>query len=129
MFSRLSLALLIPLAACGGSDDNSKNPDAAVQVDARAATVMEVTCPATVPITVTVVASQYAYTPGNSPIPVGGIVMFTMGPDHNVVPNVSGSDPGLVVNFNQTKCLKFTAAGTFGFHCQPHGFQGSITVQ
>jgi plastocyanin len=42
---------------------------------------------------------------------------------------VTTSDSGLHVNFNETKCLKFTKQGTFGFHCGPHGFLGTITVQ
>jgi plastocyanin len=47
-----------------------------------------------------------------------------------VQPNTqTTTDPGLVVNFSETKCLKFTAAGTYGFYCGPHGFSGTVTVQ
>lgn len=129
MLLRVSLALLIPLAACGGS--GSTPADAAPPADAGPPTVIEVTCPATVPITVTADDNQIAkftFTPGNSPIPVGGIVKFMMGLQHDVVPDMGG-DPGLMVDFMQTKCLQFTKAGTFGFHCMVHTFRGSITVQ
>ena len=43
-------------------------------------------------------------------------------------PNTTMSDPGLNVGFGATKCLRFTAPGTFGFHCTPHGFAGTVTV-
>jgi plastocyanin len=38
------------------------------------------------------------------------------------------SDTGLNVGFGETKCLKFTKQGAFGFHCQPHSFTGTVTV-
>ena len=127
---RLSLALLFVFAACGGSGSNS--PDASGQSDAAAATVMAVTCPATVPLTVDAPDTdlRFVFTPSNSPLPVGSIVKFTMHNDHNVAPSLTGpTDPGLMVNFNETKCLMFTHTGTFGFRCVPHGFTGTITIQ
>jgi plastocyanin len=130
MLKGMSIALMLTLAAC--SDSGSKNPDAAKQIDAAAATVMAVTCPATVPLTVDAPDDmlKYVYTPENAPISVGGIVKFTMHTQHNVLPNPIGStDSGLKVNFNETKCLMFTKAGTFGFLCGPHQFVGTITVQ
>ena len=36
---------------------------------------------------------------------------------------------GLAVNFAETKCLMFTAPGTYNFKCSVHGFMGSVTVQ
>jgi plastocyanin len=43
--------------------------------------------------------------------------------------DVNGDDPGLTVGLGGHKCFSFDAAGTYGFHCNPHGFQGSIVVQ
>lgn len=125
---RLSFAVLsIGLLACG--DDGGTTP----QVDApvTTATVEAVTCPATPDAAVTTNAGGTAFEPATTTISVGQVIEFTMPSTHNVVPNAAGgtTDPGLTVNFNETKCLKFTAAGTFHFKCNPHGFAGSVTVQ
>jgi len=61
-------------------------------------------------------------------IAVNDVVEFMMASNHNVVPDATMSDTGLHVNFGETKCLKFTVAGEFHFHCQPHGFHGVITA-
>jgi len=90
---------------------------------------MAVTCPATPAASISANDNMLVYTPSTASINVGQIVKFTMPSMHNVVPNATMSDPGLVVNFNTTTCLMFTHAGTFGFHCGPHGFMGTITVQ
>jgi plastocyanin len=127
MLPRASLALLIMLAACSSS--NSKAPDAAPPIDAAPPTVMAVTCPGGTVPTVTTDDNTFAFTPSSTTISLGQIVKFTTSLTHNVVPNPTASDPGLVVDFNKTKCLQFTHAGTFGFHCAPHGFAGTITVQ
>lgn len=125
---RLGLAVLsIGLLACG--DDGGTTPP---QVDAppnNTATVEAVTCPATADAAITTTGS--AFDPASTTISVGQVVQFTMPSTHNVVPNSAGgtTDPNLTVNFSETKCLKFTAAGTYHFKCQPHGFTGSITVQ
>lgn len=129
MLTRTLLAPLITLAACGGSSSNA--PDAAPG-DAAGQTVMAVTCPATVPLTVDAPDSdnKFVFTPANMPISVGSIVKFTMHSDHTVVPNpLEMTDAGLKVNRNETKCLMFTRAGTFGFQCGMHHFVGTVTVQ
>ena len=44
---------------------------------------------------------------------------------HNVA-----SDSGLFrTDIAGEACFKFTVAGTFPFHCEPHLFTGSIVVQ
>ncbi len=123
--TRFAIAALV-LAACGGSD--SKTPDAGKTPDAAgAATVSAVTpCPATPDATV--MTSGFAYSPMATTINMGQVVKFVMPAEHNVVPNTTMSDPGLMVNFSETKCLRFTQTGTFGFHCAPHGFTGTVTV-
>jgi len=124
-----TFATIASLAACGSSSTGSV--DAAVQIDAAPQTVKEVVCPANVQLTVDAPDTDFVYvlTPAAGQIPVGGIVKFTMHANHNVVPNTAMSDPGLTVNFNATTCLQFTHAGAFAFHCGPHSFTSTITVQ
>jgi plastocyanin len=130
MLVRTSLALLITLAAC--SDDSKSNTaDAAPPGDAAAATVTTVTCPGgTVPTITATDGVDNTYSPKTLSIGVGQIVKFTMPSSHNVVPALTGTtDAGLMVNFNETKCLMFTKAGAFNFRCGPHSFVGTVTVQ
>ena len=148
------LLFLLPLAACSGSSPtpsavdaraidapavDARLIDAAPSVDAKlvdaapidapptATTVVPVTCPASgVPV---VMAMSGTFSPSAVTVAVDGIVQFTMPGSHSVVPdNSKSTDAGLLVDFNETKCLKFTRAGTFNFKCKPHGFAGAITV-
>jgi plastocyanin len=131
MLMRSLPVLLISLAAC--SDSGSTAADAR-QSDGPGGSVVAVTCPATVPLTVDAAdgqSSTFTLTPpGTTPVPLGGIVKFTMHAEHNVVPDPAAAktDAGLKVNQNETKCLQFTQTGTFGFMCSIHGFKASITV-
>jgi len=128
MLNRLSIVTILALAACGGDDGNT-TADAPAAIDApTTAKVSEITCPATPDATVTTVDGTFSYMPGAVTITVGQIVKFTTSATHDVAPNTTGSDPALRVGFGATKCFKFTAAGTFGFHCTPHAFTGTITV-
>jgi plastocyanin len=85
-----------------------------------------------VPLTVDVPDGdlRFAFTPASAQISVGGIVKFTTHTMHNVSPDPAAlkTDQGLMVNQNETKCLKFTQVGTFGFMCSIHSFKGAITV-
>ncbi|HET7501421.1 MAG TPA: hypothetical protein VFK02_10475 [Kofleriaceae bacterium] len=132
MLTRSSLALVIALAACGGSSSDSSS-DAAPPPDTPAPSVMAVTCPATVPLTVDAPDSElrFVFTPATPTIALGDIVKFTTHSEHDVVPDprATQTDDGLNVDFGTIKCLKFTRTGTFGFKCAPHGFTGAITVQ
>ena len=126
MLNRLSIVTILALAACGGDDGNSA-ADAAV--DAPAVTKLaEITCPATPDATVTATDGVFAYTPNAVTITQGQVVKFVTSSTHDVAPNTTGSDPALRVGFGATKCFRFTAAGTYGFHCTPHAFTGMITV-
>lgn len=98
--------------------------------DAAPSTVVEVPC-AGATIASEVSAPGFAFEITVPTIAVDAIVRFTMPPSHSAV---SGSPAGtadgqFTVTFNETKCLRFTAAGTFPFWCNPHQFTGSITVQ
>ena len=131
------LASSCALVACG--DDGGSTPpiDAPATVDAPATidapavtTVVEVPC-AGATIASEVTAPGFAFTITDSTIAVDAIVRFTMPGSHSAV---SGSPAGtadgkFTVSFNETKCLRFTAAGTYPFWCNPHQFTGSLTVQ
>lgn len=112
-----SLASALALAACG--DDGGSTP----AIDA-ASSVTKVPCAgATVAATVTTVG--FAYDPASTTVTTGQIVKFTMPGDHNAV-----SNSGLFrADFNAETCLRFDAAGSFPFHCEPHNFAGTIVVQ
>ena len=133
MSARHAWFLLLSLAACSGESPSGTTPDAAIAIDAAVSSVVEVTCPASVPLSVDVpdAMSSFVFTPSaNPPLPVGSIVKFTTHSAHNVVPNtIRPTDPGLRVDYNSTKCLHFTKPGSFGFNCQPHGFAATITIQ
>ena len=128
--------LALVLAACG-SDSTSKKPDAAAQKDAAKLAdaaidapqhVFAITCPPAPAATIMTNDGAFAYMPNSVTIAQNGIVLFIMSNIHDVVPDATNSDPGLSVGFAESKCLQFTTTGTFGFHCGPHGFTGSVTV-
>jgi plastocyanin len=145
MFKRGSIALLISLAACGGSTtiggpDPGTGGDAATNPGPGStpgggvtATVKAVTCPTsgTMPMVTAAPADEtMAYMPDATTVSVNGIVQFAMPPEHNVVPNpIKPSDPGLQVDFGATTCLQFTSPGTYSFICKTHSFAGTVTVQ
>ena len=125
---KCSLCFLV-LAACGG-DDNAKM-DAPKVIDAPSnAKVVPVDCATTTATaTVMTVNGTDAYMPMATTINMGGVVKFITSSEHDVNPNPIGmSDPGIKVGFSMTKCLRFTATGTFGFFCSNHSFAGTVTV-
>lgn len=114
------------LAACGGGG-STPTPDAPTQSSNK---VVTVTCPTTPDAMVTSSNTASSYTPASQTVPVNAVVKFVMPSAHNAAPNtLTTTDPGLSVGFGETKCLKFTQAGTFGFFCTAHSFTGTITVQ
>lgn len=130
------LATLFPMllvAACGDDggtgtpvDSGGSNMDAG-----SAAKVVAVACPATPAATVMTVNGTDSFMPMNTTISTGGVVKFVMSTLHNVEPNPIApmSDPNTRVNFGETKCLRFDAAGAYGIYCTTHSFAGTITVQ
>lgn len=128
--TRLGLAALV-VAACGGDDGGSATPDAAQMPDAGSTNkVVTVTCPAAPDAMVGISAGGTAYAPMATTIAVNGVVKFVMTATHDAKPNtLTTTDPGLVVGFGESKCLKFTASGTYGFFCSVHSFAGTVTVQ
>jgi plastocyanin len=127
MLVRTSLAIsLLALAAC--DDGGGSTPDASPQIDAPGATVMTVTCPTTTVPTITTQASSFDMP--TLAIQQGSIVKFVSTATHPVGPFPGGqmTDPGIVVPEGQTRCLMFTATGTFKFICTVHSYLGTITV-
>jgi plastocyanin len=120
------LALL--LAACGGDDTPAKMDSGNGSGSGSGANkVTTATCTGT-PKVVTVVDGTDAYMPMSTTISTGDMVEFKTSVTHNVIPGLAPSDPGLMVGFSADVCLKFTAAGTYNFVCQNHGFKGTIVV-
>lgn len=118
----------LALSACGGGDEGA-NPDAPKPpMDAPAATVMTVTCPATVADTIT--TQSISFDKPNVTVTRDAIVRFVSTAGHPIGPTRDGimSDPGIRVPEGQTRCLRFTATGTFKFICTAHDYLGTITV-
>ncbi len=126
-----SIFLCLAIAACGGGGDDPTPADTAAATDAppAVATVETVACDGTESAETSSV-DQFAFDPPNVTISVGQVVKFISGGAHNVVPGSAPTDSGLrIPAFGATGCLKFTAAGTFNFKCQPHQqMKGSVTV-
>jgi len=126
--TRVVLAALL-VAACSDPGGGG-TADAPPTIDMNTNKVVPVTCPATADATITVNMAGTSYMPMATTVPVNAIVKFMMTSLHDAKPNtLTTSDPGLVVGFGETKCLKFTATGTFGFFCTAHSFAGTVTVQ
>ncbi len=120
-----AIAILAPLAACGGGSTTTK-PDAAP----IASNIDVVTCAGGEKGPIMTTGSSFAgvFTPNALTIAVNDTVQFIMPSEHDVVPD-TGGDPNLKVAFSETKCLKFKVAGDYKFHCGPHSFKGTVTVQ
>ena len=113
----------------GGGGGGSPSPDAPPAIDAPPSTVTEVTpCPATPDAIVTTRDDVYVYMPATTTIAAGQVVRFDTSLYHDVAPLPPMTDAALSVGFGATRCLRFTAPGTFRFKCTPHGFSGTITV-
>lgn len=126
-----SLACAFVLLAACGDDGGTTTPDAPKSIDAPGATVTEVSCTGITPAAMVMTTdASFSFMPMATTINVGQVVKFTTSLSHNVVPNPAAAktDPGLMVGFGKTVCLKFSAAGTFGFMCAPHSFVGTVTV-
>lgn len=122
MRASLSIVILSSslLAAC------SSDPAPA---DAPGSNVETVTC-AGGEMSIATTGDSFAgvYTPNAVTISAGQAVQFVMPATHNVVPD-TGGDANLSVPFSTTRCLKFKVAGSYKFHCGPHAFKGTVTVQ
>ncbi len=124
--SLLAISILT-LAAC--SDDGGGGTPDAPRADAQTSAVMEVTCPATTPVTFSTLETRFD--PPTAAITMGQIVKFeSTNSTHPIIPipNDPLSDPDLRVPAGQTKCFTFLATGMFKFQCMQHGYAGTLTV-
>ena len=126
---KYSLLAGFVVAACGGGDDGGGGVDSGADGPAQATVVAVDPCPATPDAVVMTENTSFSYMPAATTIGQGQVVQFVTSTEHDVKPSSSKpSDPGLVVGFNKTACLRFTATGTFTFICSIHGFSGTVTV-
>jgi plastocyanin len=125
------LRLAFALAAASACDSGGTTTTADAPRDMGSTNkVLTVTCPTTADAMVTTTNLVDAYSPPTTMIPATGVVRFVMSSFHDVKPNtLTSTDPGLTVGFGETKCLRFTQAGTYGFFCSSHSFAGTIVVQ
>lgn len=131
MSARAPLAFaLISLAACAGPAPDRNGDDDGDDAGMTMQSVTQVTCPASGPqVIATGDDATGKFEPANTTISAGGIVKFTMPLIHNMIPDTTKTtDPGLRVNFNEEKCLKFAKAGVYNFICASHSFRGTVTV-
>lgn len=133
MSARVSLVIsLLSLAACAGPapDRNGDDDDGGDDGGMTTQSVTTVECTGTPPaVTATGDDASGKYEPANTTISAGGTIKFTMPLIHNMIPDTTKTtDPGLKVNFNEEKCLKFAKKGTFNFICASHSFRGTVTV-
>jgi plastocyanin len=122
MIAKTMPALLLALAACG--DDGGGGGDDVQDPDASAADIQSVTC-AGATIAATVTTEGFTFSPTQTTISAGEIVQFSPMSGHDVA-----SDDGLFsVPLAGEGCFQFNTAGTYQFHCTPHGFTGQVIVQ
>ena len=108
---------LVVIVACGGGGDGGTGP-----VDGSGGPLVHAA-------RVTATAGL-AFDPNAVTIPAGDTIFFTFqSVQHNVVFDTQGN-PGNVGNtVNATVKRKFTAAGTFDYHCSIHpSMTGTVTV-
>ncbi len=123
-----SVSFVILAAACAACTadppadpgDDDPGPDAGP----IESTVFEIDC-AGVEVAATVVTDGASYDPGEVTIGAGEVVHFDLGLGHD-----ARSDDGLfLVDFAGDVCLRFDEPGSYGFHCTPHGFRGTVNVE
>lgn len=127
--SARSLLAFFALALTGCSGDGGGGTPDGPRADAQTSRVMEVTCPASTPVTFTTLEARFE--PQTASITMGQIVKFVSATaDHPIgaIPNDQLSDPRLVVPGKETKCFTFLATGMYKFQCTRHGYAGTLTV-
>lgn len=117
-----SAALVLLLAACGGSADAPVPVDAAVDA---AIAVVEVSCLDVEPA-VTVGTAGGEYAPDPATIGVGEVIRWQMAAGHTVRSRPSGQ---FEVPQGETKCFRFSVAAEYEYYCQVHGFLGLLIVE
>ena len=126
IMAKLTVALFLVLGGCG---DDGGGGDDQPDIDAGAEAVESVSCTGAT-IAQTITTDGFAYSPVDSTISVGEIVQFSPLATHDVQSGNPGSPDGLfTVGLGGTGCFQFNEAGDYPFHCGPHQFAGSLTVE
>lgn len=119
-------------------DARTNTPDATVPPpDARPSTVVEVICAdAAITVDVTAPGFQFLFSPDDGApasqytIGLNQDVRFTMPGGHSAVSGMPNQPDGqFKTDFGEVRCFRFTAAGSFPFHCIPHQFSATLIVQ
>jgi plastocyanin len=129
------VVLAIVLSSCGGGGGGYGGGGTPI----AASTVQVVICSAGTTTTVSIVSQNFpGFDPASVTVPVNSIVQWTNNdltmPYHTVtsttVPANGTFDSGNLAP-GASICLKFTSAGTFGYHCSLHPTTmiGAVTVQ
>jgi len=121
----IGLSVLFLIGGCGGDDDGAADDDGAPTPDAAESNPVAVVDCATATIAETIVTDGLAYSPNAVTISAGEVVEIHPGATHDALSN----DGYFHVGLGEDVCLRFDEVGSYVFHCVPHGFTGTITVQ
>jgi len=126
--TRLFVVLALILYSCGGGGGYGGG------VPQGTLTVQAVTCPASGTTDISIVSSASGFNPSSETVPaVNTTVKWTN--NDSVQHTVTSTTVPLYGTFNESVnagasvCLKFTAAGTFNYHCSIHpSMTGTVIV-
>jgi len=126
--------LAVVLYSCGGDGSSGGYGYGGAGMPA-ASTVQFVACPATGTTDVAIVGEVAGFSPSSVTVPVNGTVKWNNA--DSIQHTVTSTTAPLYGAFNATVnagasiCLKFTAAGTFNYHCSSHPAMpaGEVLVQ
>jgi plastocyanin len=107
---------------CDGGPTDAPAIDATVDAPSS---VQVISCTGLTPAAI-IAASNFMFTPQNTTISVNGVIQVTATGSHTFT-----SDTGLFdATIGNDTCVRFTAAGSFPFHCSIHSsMTGTVTVQ
>jgi amicyanin len=125
------VVIIIAVVAVGGAallSGNKKNDQASPASSSSSASANSTAVAAT-----KVDIQNYMFSPMSIKVKVGDTVTWTNKDSvhHNVVADTASSDApnGPLIGLGETYSFKFTKAGTYTFHCNPHPYMhGSVTV-
>lgn len=120
-----------PAVDASSTVDAKPTFDAPPTPDAKPSSVQIVTCPSSG--AVAVVASNFTFDKQTYNLAVDGIVDFSVSSGtHTMTSDASTGDTfdsGTLDNTSDHVCFKFSAAGSFPFHCMFHPMTGTVIVQ
>lgn len=126
----ITLTFVVLSVGCGSSGSSSSS----TETTQTTSTVHEVDC-STITPTGLVVIQSFAFSPAIVTIGTGSIVKWTNNDplNHTVTSGSSAAPEGFfdaTLAPGASKCLQFTAAGSFGYYCKIHpSMTGTVMVQ